>query len=262
MRSYDLGLMLLPRSKREQYESVWLYEFEKSKLNGSNKASQLFRFVIMALHLRWTQSTSFRRISSLFIVGVLIFIYAEYMFLRNPILLFLIWLALKKLDFRATMLRRSLLVTVAYLMTISITHIYSLAIQSLRNSGYATEGAFEQAFLATGKVFVSLAILAMVASILFWLVEFLCYPNVFREGKILGMPIAFLAIGFWLYEGLHWLEVFEIAKVSDALIVQLSRIHQVTSNLVIPLLFTWLSVLAWNNLLRKKSERSLGSTVS
>ncbi len=262
MRSYELGLKLLPRSKREHYESVWLVEFETSKINGSNRGSRLVRFVMMALKLRWMQSMSFRSVISLFLVAVLLFVYAEYMFLRNPILLFLFWLSMKKLDFRATTLRRSLLVTVVFLMTVSITHFYSLAIQSLRNSGFSIGGVFELALSAVGKVFVIFAIVSMLVSIFLWIIEFLSHPDVVKEGKILGLPIALLAIGFWSYEGLHWLEVFEIAKFSDALIVQLSRIHQVTSNLVIPLLFTWLTVLAWNNLLRKKSERSLGSPMS
>lgn len=262
MRSYDLALLLLPRNKREHYESVWLDEFENSNLNGTNRFTKLIQFASMALKLRWAQSSPFRWAVSLFAIVALVLVYAELMFLRNPILLFLFLLALKKLDFRAVSLKRSLMVTVVYLATVSITYLYSVALQSLRIAGYVAEGPFAQALSATGKVLIVLAILAMIASICLWVIEFLSYPDVFKGGKILGLPIALLAIGFWVYEGLHWLDVFEIDIVADQLLVQFSRIHQVTTNLIIPLMVIWLIVLAWTKLRRNKSERTHGSPVS
>lgn len=258
MRLYELGLILLPRNRREQYKSVWLSEFENSNLNGSKGITKLTRFVSMTLNIRWAQSKLFRMVTSVLLTGALVLVYAQFMILRNPILLLLFFLALKTLDFRETILRRAILATILYLVTISITHLYAVAFQVFRSSKYSNTEPLYQILKTVGQALALFAILGMLACMLFWFLEFLSHRDVVSGGKILGIPTTLLAVGFSIYEGLYWLEIFEIASLPDQLIVSLSKAQQTTSNLVIPLLFIWLAILAWKDLRQKKPRTPLG----
>jgi len=259
MRFYELGLILLPRNRREQYKSVWLSEFENSNLNGSKGITKLTRFVSMTLNIRWAQSKLFRMVTSVLLTGALVLVYAQFMILRNPLLLLLLFfLAFKTLDFRETILRRAILATILNLAIISITHVYSAVFQTFRTAKYDNAEPLYPMLKSVGQALVLLAILGLLACLFFWFLELLSHRDVVSGGRFLGIPIALLASGFWSYEAVYWLEIFEIAKVPDQLIVQLSKVQQITSNLVIPLLFIWLAILTENKFRHKRPEVSLG----
>jgi hypothetical protein len=233
-----LTLRVIPPDLREKYIEIWRAgkdsaEDEESKVYFTN-----LQLISLGLRLRW-QSDSFQlgRLAVRTMVGLLLAVaYAEFGLAREILVLFVVWWLVRRSDFREIHARRALKATGVHLCVSMVAFALGLLTYWVRISNHQDLVYFLKSMEFVGVTFVAASFLTAVVAGLFWLADFLSTNNVLVSGKLFSsLAVALLGIQ-WLEHSRNTVQLINSDAWLSNILLPVSKVQQVTTNLVLPLL--------------------------
>jgi len=253
-----LALRVIPADLREKYSEIWRADNYASDGYENGADFKQFQFLSLGLQLRW-QSDSFRlgrlAIRALIVIA-LVAVYAEFGLVRDMLVLLIVWWLIKRSDFRAIHSKRALEATGVHLVVSLCSFVLGLLVFITGGRIEEHEAHSFQTLAVLGNLVVALSFLTAACASFFWIADFVTTKNVFVTGKLfLVVAIGFLGIQ-WLQQARNVSELIDSASWVSSALAPLSRVQQVTSNLVLPLLLILSGLHALTRLRGKRRNQA------
>jgi len=233
-----LAIRAIPADLREKYIEIWQAGHDTDGHEASKAFFTQWQLLSLGLRLRW-QADSFRlgRLAVRTMVGLLLAVaYAELGLVREILVLFVVWWLVRRSDFREIHARRALKATGVHLCVSMIAFAIGLLTYWVRISNHQDLVDFLKSMECVGVTFVAASFLTAVVAGLFWLADFLSTNNVLVTGKLFSsLAVALLGIQ-WLQQSRNTAQLIDSDAWLSVILLPVSKIQQVTTNLVLPLL--------------------------
>lgn len=240
----DLAVLVIPAELRNKYTEIWLADGEFVEGASNRTVHRHLRLLSLGIRLRW-QDDTFRstRVSIRFLICFgLIGLYAQFGLFRDLLVLLVVWWLIKRSDFREVHSKRALKATGLHLGVSIFAFGLSLCIYLIRTNAGQVPHQGMQWLVALGNAFVLASFATAVGAALFWIADFFRTTNVLVTGKIFS-SLAVLLLGVqWLQQSINISELINPLPWLSNLLMPVSRIQQVTTNLVLPLLICFVAL--------------------
>jgi hypothetical protein len=237
-----LAILAIPAVMREKYVEIWQAGQGADGHEASKTLLTQWQLLSLGLQLRW-QADSFRlgRLAVRILAGLLLAaVYLEFGLVRDILVLLVVWWLIKRADFREVRSKRALKATGLHLCVSTVAFVLGLCRFWLMSSNNIYFAKPIQATEIVGNVMLAASFLTALASALFWLADFVFTTNVLITGKIFSsLAVALLGIQ-WLQQSGNAAELITSDDRLSNILLPISRIQQVTTNLVLPLLICFL----------------------
>lgn len=247
-----LALRIIPKNLKEKYLEVWLAETNPSGGSGIRGWVPQGQFLWLCIRLRWQDEGSRAiRVTVWLACSVsILWLYAEIVFLRDLLELLIVWHMANSLDFRATHSRRALKATSLHLGVSFISFCLAVVIHTLSAlKGQSPVGEIHWIALLASWTLGGSFLTAIGAS-LCWFADFWTTRNVLITGKLFSsLAAVFLGI-LWLQQLINVSNLIDPSSSLPSALKSVSRVQQVTTNLILPLLLA-LSALHFLNKLKR-----------
>jgi len=233
-----LAIRAIPVDLREKYIEIWQAGHDTDGHEASKAFFTQWQLLSLGLRLRW-QADSFRlgRLAVRTMVGLVLAVaYAEFGLAREILVLFVVWWLVRRSDFREIHARRALKATGVHLCVSMVAFAIGLLTYWVRISNHQDLVYFLKSMEFVGVTFVAASFLTAVVAGLFWLADFLSTNNVLVTGKLFSsLAVALLGIQ-WLQQSRNTAQLIDSDAWLSVILLPVSKIQQVTTNLVLPLL--------------------------
>ena len=248
----QLALQIVPKNLKEKYLEVWLAEQNPAGRSGIRGLVAQVHFLWLCIRLRW-QDDGFRVIRVTVWLAcsiVILWLYAEIGFLRDLLELLIVWHMANSLDFRAAHSRRALKATRLHL-GVSFTSLCLAVVVHTLGALKAHSPVGELHWIALfANWTLGVSFLTAVGASICWFVDFWTTRNVLITGKLFStLAAVFLGI-LWLQQLINVSNLIDPSSSLSSALKSVSRIQQVTTNLILPLLLA-LSALHFFNKIKR-----------
>ncbi|MEN9967331.1 MAG: hypothetical protein RL036_564 [Actinomycetota bacterium] len=244
-----LATRAIPADLREKYIEIWQAGHDSDGHEASKAFFTQWQLLSLGLRLRW-QADSFRlgRLAVRTLAGLLLAaVYAEFGLVRDILVLLVVWWLIKRADFREAMSKRALKATGLHLCVSVTAFAFGLFTYWFRSGNHLNLVKLLKVAENVGITLVAVSFLTAVAAAIFWLADFLNTTNVLVTGKIFSsIAIALLGVQ-WLQQSRNTSDLIEPGGWLSSVLLPVSKIQQVTTNLVIPLLICFIAITAIYN---------------
>lgn len=233
-----LAIRAIPADLREKYIEIW---HAGQGTDGQEASKTLFtqwQLLSLGLHLRW-QADSFwlGRMSVRTLVGLLLAVaYAEFGLFREILVLFVVWWLVRRSDFREIHARRALKATGVHLCVSMVAFAIGLLTYWVRIGNHQDLSFVLKTLEFVGVTLLAASFLTAVVAGLFWFADFLSTNNVLVTGKLFSSLAVALQGIQWLQQSRNTAQLISSDAWLPVMLLPVSKIQQVTTNLVLPLL--------------------------
>jgi hypothetical protein len=238
--------LLIPREFKSKYTEIIESERTGDHVQGEKRLVFLMRYLFLGFRLRLEHESFANWRTSLYVITLLFlsYLYIQVLISRDVVFLIVIWMTLQRLDFRERSTRNALKVTLVHLGVSLFSDVISIGLHLIGLHGGFWAREISGIASSIGNVLEFLSLLTAAVCLTFWVVDFLLTRNVLVSGKILS---ATLAVFFLMNSTI---------KVSNRLFlvganahdlhfwVELSKLQQTFTNLMIPILVGFLALSA------------------
>lgn len=255
-----VSLRIIPANLRDKYVEIWSADILSSEEADNQNFSTQLQFLALCLRLRW-QADSFilGRLATRTLMGLFFgVLYAQFAQVRDILVLFVVWWLIKRSDFRAVHSRRALKATSIHLCVSTLAYLFGLLVYASRGYKILARDLGWQTLESVGYAFLAASLISAMTAVLIWLIDFLFTSNVLATGKLFSLlAVALLSIQ-WLQQSRNISELLNPSAWLSNVLVPVSKIQQLTTNLVVPLLFCFIAVTAVTNYRARKAFGKTG----
>jgi len=260
----DLAVRVIPMDLRDKYYEIWQSDVESIAGPGNRHLHRRLQLLSIGMRLRWQDDTfrAMRLAIRILICFGLIGIYAQFGLFRDLLLLLVVWWLINRSDFRDIHSKRALKATVLHLCVSIFAFGAGLFVYLIRVHAGQVPLQGMPWLVNLGNTFVVASFVTAVGASLFWIVDFFTTTNVLMTGKIFS-SLALLLLGVqWLQQSRNISELINPSPWLSDVLMPVSRIQQVTTNLVLPLLICFMSITTVMNYRTERAFRNRNRTGS
>ena len=235
---------VIPAELRGKYTEIWRSDGDSVEGAGNRVFHRHLQLLSIGIRLRWHDATfrSIRVAIRILISCGLIGLYAQFGLFRDLLILLVVWWLIKRSDFREVHSKRALKATGLHLGVSIVAFGLGLFVYLIRASAGQVPFQGMPWLVALGNAVVMASFVTALGAALFWIADFFGTTNVLATGKIFS-SLALLLLGVqWLQQSRNISELINPSPWLSNLLIPVSRIQQVTTNLVLPLLICFIAL--------------------
>lgn len=237
-------MRVIPGELRDKHYEIWQSDLESTEGEENPTLQQRLQLLSIGIQLRW-QGDSFRSLRvtiRTLACFVLIGIYAQFALFRDLVILLVVWWLIKRLDFREVHSKRALKATGLHLGVSIIAFGLGIFVYMIRANNGQVPSQGLLLLVTIANAFVVASFVTAVSAALFWIADFFGTANVLVTGKIFSSLALLLLAIQWLQQFRNILDLINRSPWLSDLLIPVSRIQQITTNLVLPLVGCFVTI--------------------
>lgn len=238
--------LLIPREFRSKYAEIIESERTGDREQGEKRLVYLMRYLFLGFRLRLEHESFASWRISLYVITLLFlsYLYIQVFISRDIVFLIVIWMTLQKLDFRERSTRNALKVTLVHLGVSLFSDVISIGLHLIGLQGRFWVREISGIASSMGNMLESLSLFTAAVCLTFWLVDFLLTRNVLVTGKIFSVTLAVFFLMNSTLKVSNRLSLVGASAHDQHFWVELSKLQQTFTNLMIPILVGFLGLSA------------------
>lgn len=232
---------IIPAEDRRRYFEITQADSLFESRAGRRNPWSAFELYWLAAQLRWYSKgfRSWRWIFRVLILGLLTLLYLISSPCRDAVLAVSFLLLNQQTDYRRHWQKKALSFSVFHFAVAFSAGLFAIVSRRITGINRFATGYLDAGFhsIASGLLFLSCITAA--TACLMWLVDFVTTRNVLARGKLFALTIVcFIAIQ-WFTQASSYATLIGADGWFPEIFTRVSKLQQVTTNLVLPLSFVW-----------------------